>query len=414
MGIANSIFENNNYLISKMSNEIQFTRYLYEKDEVKIALIICILNKKEEEAVFWAYELYHSGFKLELIDLFWSLYYDFYYTSNPSFEKYLQNKLKNQLDLEAHSENYISMIVNNFMIRPHNMDVFMLKHIVDICDFDKTEIQQYIITGNFEVMRRELTSALRTKDFMMLSSLILQDIKESDLLDAFRVILDYFTTNLGVKYNSEKVILEYEKYFNNNYQRNNKRVILLARVLHYFVVVNNSKMGKNIYVHVEPEEVIIYETISADLKEKEKEKRTILPARKILPLAKVYTIDSDNYLSLFVLKREKQDIKSAYYYDWLYCASFSPLWMSRIAKHNGYIDEENKLVVFDEEADFQNFYDEYGYEPDEQSLIVENKTIQDIRKERTWLSFYKQHKNNGIVEIDDDIINDINKIAYKL
>jgi hypothetical protein len=170
-------------------------------------------------------------------------------------------------------------------------------------------------------------------------------------------------------------------------------------------------MGKNIYVHVEPEEVIIHETISADLKEKDK--RTILPARKILPLAKVYTIDSDNYLSLFELKREKQDIKSAYYYNWLYYASFSPLWKSRIAKHNGYIDEENKQVVFDEEINFETFYNEYGYEPDEQSVAVENKTIQDIRSERTWLSFYKQHKNNGIVEIDDDIINDIDKVAYK-
>ena len=34
-----------------------FTRYLYEKDEVKLALLIALLNKKEE-AIFWAYELY--------------------------------------------------------------------------------------------------------------------------------------------------------------------------------------------------------------------------------------------------------------------------------------------------------------------------------------------------------------------
>ena len=106
MGNANSIFENNHYLTAKMSNEIQFTRYLYEKDEVKLALILSILNKKEENAEFWAYELYHSGFKLELIDLFWSLYYDFYYTQNPSFEKYLQTKLKTHLDLDLNSENY--------------------------------------------------------------------------------------------------------------------------------------------------------------------------------------------------------------------------------------------------------------------------------------------------------------------
>ena len=111
--------------------------------------------------------------------------------------------------------------------------------------------------------------------------------------------------------------------------------------------------------------------------------------------------------------KEKQDIKTAYYYNWLYHASFSPLWKSRIAKYNGYVDEENKLIVFDEEIDIQNFYDEYGYEPDEQSEDVENKTIKDIKKQRTWLSFYNQHKNSGIIEIEEDILTDIDKVAYK-
>ena len=412
MGNANSIFENNHYLTAKMSNEIQFTRYLYEKDEVKLALIMCILNEKAERAEFWAYELYHSGFKLELVDLFWSLYYDFYYTQNPSFEKYLQTKLKNQLDLDLNSENYISMIVNNFMIRPHNMDIFILKQVVNICDFDNSDIQEYNTNGDFEFIRSELITALRNKDFMMLSSLILTDIKEQHLLEAFKVILDYFATVVGLKFDSKKIVMEYEKYLGNNYQRNNKRIMILARTIHYFVLVNNKKLGKNIYVHIEAEDIIIHENISADLKENDKG-RAILPARKILPLAKVYSIDVDNYLSLFELKREKQDIKSAYYYNWLYHASFSPLWKSRITKHNGYVDEENKLIVFDEEIDIQNFYDEYGYEPDEQSEDVENKTIKDIKKQRTWLSFYNQHKNSGIIEIEEDILTDIDKVAYK-
>ena len=63
--------------------------------------------------------------------------------------------------------------------------------------------------------------------------------------------------------------------------------------------------------------------------------------------------------------------------------------------------------------DIQNFYDEYGYEPDEQSEDVENKTIKDIKKQRTWLSFYNQHKNSGIIEIEEDILTDIDKVAYK-
>ena len=377
-----------------MNKEIQFTRYLYEKDEVKLALTLSILNKKEE-AIFWAYELYYSGFQSELVAVFWSLYYDFYYTLNPSFEKYLQTRLKKNLALDMDSVNYISMIVNNFMIRPHTMDVFMLKQIVDICDFDKTDIQDYIVSSenSIEVMRRELISALRTNDFMMLASLILIDIKDEHIDEAFEVATNYFVTENGFK----KKAHDYDK------NATNKRVLILCRIVHYFTAVANKKLGKNLYVHVEPEEVVLYETIHVS--------EDLVP-RKILPLAKIYSIDTDNYLSLFDLKRETQDIKTAYYYDWLYYASHSPLWRTRILKHNGVIDQKNHKVEFDDD-DIDGFYDEYGYEPDEQTLEVENKTIQDIRKERNWLSFYKEHNINGVVEIEDDILSSIDKITFK-
>ena len=39
---------------------IQLTRYLYIKDEVKIALLLSILDKKEE-SIYWAYEIYYSN-----------------------------------------------------------------------------------------------------------------------------------------------------------------------------------------------------------------------------------------------------------------------------------------------------------------------------------------------------------------
>lgn len=40
-----------------------FTRYLYEKLHVKHSLAFAMLRGDREEALFWAYELYHSGFQ---------------------------------------------------------------------------------------------------------------------------------------------------------------------------------------------------------------------------------------------------------------------------------------------------------------------------------------------------------------
>ena len=39
-----------------------YTRYLYAVLEVKQSLLIALLEKQLDEALFWAYELYYSGF----------------------------------------------------------------------------------------------------------------------------------------------------------------------------------------------------------------------------------------------------------------------------------------------------------------------------------------------------------------
>jgi hypothetical protein len=383
-----------------MNSELHFTRYLYVKEEVKLSLVLCILNKKDE-AIFWAYELYYSGFKSELIHLFWTIYYDFYYTLNPSFEKYLLKKLINDLNFDSNCENLLAMIVNNFMIRPHTMDIFMLKQIIQICDFDN--------------ISTDLESILETHNYTMFALVILIEIKDEHIIETLKIVVNYFNKK-GLKLDSKKIISEYQKILNNDYHSNNKRVIILSRILHYYVLVKNIKLGKNLYVHIEPEEVIIYETINADLKSKNDELTPILPAYKILPLASVYYIDQYNYLSLFHLKREKIDITIAYREQWLYYASFSSLWKERIVKHNGFIDETNKKVIFAEKENSddneQAFYNDFGYEPDEQKIETQNKTIQEIKKERTWLLFYGEHKNSGIINVENNILNDLSDVIY--
>jgi len=75
-----------------MEETIVFTRYLYLKDEVKIALLSCILEKKED-AIFWGYELYYSGFPEEFFKYMWKIYYDYFATLNPSFEMYFMKNI---------------------------------------------------------------------------------------------------------------------------------------------------------------------------------------------------------------------------------------------------------------------------------------------------------------------------------
>ena len=43
--------------------EIAYTRYLYDRYEVKKSLFISIIQRKTEDALFWTYELYFSGWE---------------------------------------------------------------------------------------------------------------------------------------------------------------------------------------------------------------------------------------------------------------------------------------------------------------------------------------------------------------
>jgi hypothetical protein len=130
---------------------------------------------------------------------------------------------------------------------------------------------------------------------------------------------------------------------------------------------------------------------------------------KILELATKHGIDEHNYLSLFNLKRDREDIVGAYRDYWLGCAAHSPVWLSRINEYGGSVTESG-MVVFNDEEKEEEFANKYNLEPDEQKLETQNKTTQYIKKERTWASFCKEHNAKGLVKFDEDILADLIKV----
>ena len=101
----------------------RFSRYLYEVDEVKISLMMSILDKRKDEAMFWAFELFRSGFVTELGELLLNIYDDFYATINPTFEKHVTNQT-------TITETQLYEIISNMITKQHNADIYLLKIIV--------------------------------------------------------------------------------------------------------------------------------------------------------------------------------------------------------------------------------------------------------------------------------------------
>jgi hypothetical protein len=263
---------------------------------------------------------------------------------------------------------------------------------------------------------------LREKDYMMIAYMFLVELTCEHLMFAYTIVLKYFITMSVVKKDVNK---EVNKEIKNIKKIDDKfkRIVIYSRIIKYFIQCENEKneknkpikFGKNIYLHVNPEDVVIYENILAD-NTSSSNPTSMLPslaAYKILPKALMYSIDEHNYLSLFALSREKNNIVKAYRENWLYYASYSPIWQERISRYNGEINHTHKSVDFHDDDLEEEFYQQYGYEPDEQTLNVQHKCIKPITKKRNWTDFYTEHKKNSIIDIGDEYLREIDKICYE-
>ena len=326
-------------------SSFKFTRYLYAADEVRAALTVAILNKADDAALFWAYELFHSDY--DLMEYFWKLYYDFYATLNPAFEKYLNTKFK----LGMTEPKLVATIVGNFVIRPHNMDIFLLTH----ASLEKASVD------------------LGSGDYYAIAAAVM-----SNQVTLEQVISHY--TAQGVKLNPPKIVSDFGKQTENV----DPNLLLLTRLMQYESKLKKLKMGKNMYIQVEDADVVPYATLR------------LKQPRKTLPTARLLDIDEQKCIGgLFQLTRDTADIVTAYRDDWLYAASFSPLWLARITGNNGTVNEETKEVTFKDDESLEQFYEKYGLEPDEQRLEVQQKSTGALSKEATWGKFYSK---NGIVK----------------
>lgn len=382
--------------------DLIFTRYLYVKEEVEIALLVSILNKNDD-AIFWGYELYYSGFKNELFNIIWKIYYDFFATLNPAYEAYLRKKHKEFYIDNVDNILLVSSIIQDLFFRPFNTDVFFLRN---ICSQFEIDCNYHLDTEkiiDIQSCHKNITQWIQTNDYRSLAEWIINNNKDTiNIIDIYSHCLDIFelTKTKLVKEFIAAIIFATDIRLNID-----KNVILLANIIQLFSKKQNLKKGKSIYINIDHEDIVPYETIigTNDLKH-----------YRVLDKACICGINDLKYLSLFKLKRNTYNLKERYWYHWLYYASFSPLWYQKINQYGGIIDHTNKSVIFNDDDSMENFYSLYGLEPDEQTQSVQNKSIITIEKIHNWKWFYNKYKTNGLFEIWEEELEefDIEGIPY--
>jgi hypothetical protein len=383
-------FKDDVFTIKLPESDLIFTRYLYIKDEVRLSLLVSIL-KKSDDAIFWAYELFYSGFKSELFDLLWKIYYDFFATLNPSFEAYLKKKHKDLVSNNNSNDKIVSSIIQDLLFRPFNTDVFFLRNICENFEID-IDLYNNIQITDLKSLKINMEKWIENDDYRSIAQWILNDNKNKlNEKDIYDIVLDIFEKK---KINSK---VKNEFFIKTD-------TVLLSKIMCLFSKKKNLKKGKSIYIKVEPEGIIPYETINID---------DNLKSYKILENGCICGIDDFKHLSLFKLNRYKFEVNNKYWYNWLYHASFSPIWSYRIREFKAYPDYNKKKIVFLDDDLEDEFYKLYGLEPDEQKRCIQEKSIINIEKIYDWKWFEKTYKKNGLFNIYEEELEEFDKDGLK-
>ena len=276
-----------------------FTRYLYIKEEVEYAFFLSLVEKRAESSLFWAFELYHSGFSRETFELLWYIYGRFYEETNPKFKNLFEKKEKDFLTSlsKEEQESIFGSIVYNLVKRNVSFKV------------TKTTIKNTILREKYKKRNTKKTKKSEEPEEPKESEEPKEEPKESKL-----------------------------------------------------------------YVVLSCDDVKKFQTQTTT----ENSLKKCIPPRQILSLAIQNAINESKWFSSCSLARKsipQEKMREMYHYEWLYHASFSPVWRERIEKNNGQINHEKRKVEFNEENDLDNFYNSFGYEPDEQKKEIQEKNI---------------------------------------
>ena len=358
-----------------------FTQYLYIKEEVECALLISLLKRDANSARFWSKEL--AGEELEEILL--EIYFNFYFTNNFGMVTDLNDLLSTKYE--------------------YNLDIYLLrKYVEELEPVNNLDIDKEDDIKNFPIWLKE-------RNYKQLARYILRDCEE--------VILPYILKHIGTNIKEFNSII---KLVNNSKDRVKKynRTIYLCFTMKY--LLEQEKREKREKKEKEDKEQKEQkESISITIKDIE-EIKVVEPYFDVdvsedrgwqkLSLVQRYAIDKYDYLCIFSQIRKhisREELLDRYRNHWLYYASFSLLWKERIEKYKGIISLERRLVTFAEETDLdddllQEFYSLYGLEPDEQSVIVQNKSIPILSLDKEyiagrWTTFCKEFAGNSLVII---------------
>ena len=355
--------------MSKSSGIFKLTRFLYNEEEVKLSLITSILNKKDIfECYYWFSELYYS--KLDVCDIIWEIYFDYFALINPKLEHYIIKKMN---DWNEKSEiDHLLYIIKNLHIAKYDCRVFLMRQIAQSDTLCQTSIYRKYKFKNIEKYDKKyypLFMSLNRKRWINLCYYLNKLFKNgNDSYEIYHNILDYLLNTQHTVRNAFEDLWK---------MRIDKRDLhFTLKTISRLLMKTDCICVKNVYVSPLKDDIDEIKTLEVP----------VIPIYKTLPNRRWFKID-ENIGSFDLLRFNFEDYCKENF-NWEYYASFTPLWKERIDEFSATINQVTKIIEFDDDETLEGFYEKYGYELDEQSKTVQDCSLVQIEK-KTWIDWFK-------------------------
>ena len=330
-------------------NKIHLSYLLYNIDEVVYSFMLSLLFKNKHslnESLFWAHELYVSKYDTYLWNFITKLYYDFYYIKNTSFEK--------QIDKEY----YAWKSSNSF------------QHIAKII---KELHKQNIDTTIFELINKgtndmDITfkgvSASILKENISKTVCYLKQLNNDEIVELYKKLYRISKKDYCMFYTNKK------------HKWTVKLLNKLMKIRKAWVKTkfNSTDIGFIDKLDESPDRV--YKTL------RDKRMYGINKSIGSFELAR-FKEETDvvrvwNETTHKYMYDDNERFKAAYLHYWEYYARETPFWKEVFDAYK--IKFNKRTIQFTSIEDQDKFYDEYGFEPDEQSIETQNKSIKNVEE----------------------------------
>lgn len=332
------------------------TRLLYAEDEIIASLISCLIKKRDiRECYFWISELYNS--EIDVFQIIWQIYYDFYADINNNIDNYIQRKEKTWRKKRDFRQ--IAHIIRNLFHLKTTGTVFQLRHYI-LTNGPPTSIYrgrrpQWLT--KFDKKYHNLLLSIYKKNYTNIAHHLSKLLMDSEDVDIFIVLMKYYESEYG-PCDLEGAI----EYWKNHFYKDKKHMLL------------------GLIIHMMRKE---YKIVEKFIQAKERDMDWIeyleLEAGFVYDNLKKRCFSIDEKMGGFELGRFiLSNYVKEYERNWEYYANKNSMWNRRCNAFSASFN--NNEIKFPNDDKLEEFYEKYSYEPDEQPKSIREKALIYIEK----------------------------------